>query len=172
MSLFLMRAYRTTTPVGFIYWQVEGTPDTEGSYSPVPAGELEDILVVAVYPKEGTDVTFTVIAAESVAAGNFVSITPAGLGQKADVTVAGKYPSVGICIVGSALGGFPITVQSVGPTSVLTGLTPGATYYLGTTGEAVLAVPEGALATQAVAQALTATAALVLVPSLIIETPV
>lgn len=43
---FLMRAYRITAPTGFIYWEVADTPDTSGTFAPVPAAELTDILVV------------------------------------------------------------------------------------------------------------------------------
>jgi len=49
---FLMRAYRTTSPQGFIYWNAMETPDLTATQAPVPSGELTDIIVAYTHNPE------------------------------------------------------------------------------------------------------------------------
>ncbi len=44
--LFTMRAFKTTIPTGFVYWDVEDEPDLTGDQSPYPPADLSDIVVV------------------------------------------------------------------------------------------------------------------------------
>lgn len=43
---FVMRAYHTASPVGYVYWTVEGAPDGTGVYAPYPVIDLTDIVVL------------------------------------------------------------------------------------------------------------------------------
>jgi hypothetical protein len=43
---FVMRAYHTVGPLGYVYWTVEGAPDSAGASAPYPAIELIDIVVI------------------------------------------------------------------------------------------------------------------------------
>lgn len=107
----------------------------------------------------GSVISFSLTAAEPIAAGKFVACNGAGNAVLADVTVPGRFPALGICtnVVGSS-----ITVQPVGPITILSGLTPGTTYYVSTFGTLDTAPPIGALMAQTALQAFSATAGLVL----------
>ena len=48
---FLMRAYHTFAPIGYVYWTVEDNPDTVGTLAPYPAVELTDIVTAYAYPQ-------------------------------------------------------------------------------------------------------------------------
>lgn len=48
---FLMRAYHTIAPIGYVYWTVENVPDTAGAQAPYPAIELVDIITAYEYPQ-------------------------------------------------------------------------------------------------------------------------
>jgi hypothetical protein len=50
--LFMMRAYRTTPPGGYIYWEVEDAPDITAAQAPIPAIELTDIVTSHAYPQQ------------------------------------------------------------------------------------------------------------------------
>ena len=43
---FVMRAYHTVGPVGYVYWTVSGAPDSAGAQAPYPAIDLIDIVVI------------------------------------------------------------------------------------------------------------------------------
>ena len=43
---FVMRAYHTSAPIGYVYWTVQTAPDGTGAQAPYPAIELIDIVVV------------------------------------------------------------------------------------------------------------------------------
>lgn len=51
---FLMRAYHTVGPLGYVYWEVEEVPDFTGTAAnvPYPAVDLTDIGVAYQYPQE------------------------------------------------------------------------------------------------------------------------
>lgn len=44
-STYIMRAYHTVSPLGFVYWEVTGTPDTSAAYAPYPSGQLTDTII-------------------------------------------------------------------------------------------------------------------------------
>jgi hypothetical protein len=44
-DLYVMRAYHTTVPIGFIYWEAFDDPDTAATFAPYPLIDLTDILV-------------------------------------------------------------------------------------------------------------------------------
>lgn len=46
---FVMRAYHTIAPIGYVYWTVDGAPDGTAAQAPYPAIELIDIVVVRSY---------------------------------------------------------------------------------------------------------------------------
>lgn len=48
---FLMRAYHTAAPIGYIYWTVENAPDITGALAPYPAIDLQDIVTAYAYPQ-------------------------------------------------------------------------------------------------------------------------
>lgn len=48
---FLMRAYHTVAPIGYVYWTVEQAPDTAGAQAPYPVIELTDIITAHEYPQ-------------------------------------------------------------------------------------------------------------------------
>ena len=48
---FLMRAYHTVGPIGYVYWEVTGTPDPAGTFAPYPAIDLLDIVTAYAYPQ-------------------------------------------------------------------------------------------------------------------------
>ena len=41
--VYLMRAYHTSSPIGYVYWEVD-TPDTTGAFAPYPANTLTNII--------------------------------------------------------------------------------------------------------------------------------
>lgn len=43
---YLMRAFHTVSPIGYVYWTVEVQPDEEGLLAPYPSDELTDIVVL------------------------------------------------------------------------------------------------------------------------------
>lgn len=113
----------------------------------------------------GASVTFNAPISGTVNPGDFVIINTSGQVEQADATVAGKYPAIGIC---TAAGGGNADVLTVGPASVLSGLTPGVIYFLGATGGLSTVPPPGAFVSQVVIQAYTATAGVLLLTSPII----
>lgn len=46
---YVMRAYHTIVPIGYVYWTVEGAPDGTGAQAPYPAVDLIDIVVIRSY---------------------------------------------------------------------------------------------------------------------------
>lgn len=51
-SKFIMRAFHTASPVGFIYWYVYESPDASATQAPYSSGSLNDIVVVqAIIPQ-------------------------------------------------------------------------------------------------------------------------
>lgn len=49
---FLMRAFHTSAPVGYVYWTVEDAPDTTGTAPNVPyPSNLIDIITAYAYPQ-------------------------------------------------------------------------------------------------------------------------
>jgi len=48
---FLMRAYHTIGPIGYVYWEVTGSPDPIGTFAPYPAVNLLDIVTAYAYPQ-------------------------------------------------------------------------------------------------------------------------
>lgn len=43
---FVMRAFHTVGPIGYVYWTVFGAPDGTGASAPYPAIDLIDIVVI------------------------------------------------------------------------------------------------------------------------------
>ena len=43
---FVMRAFHTVFPTGYVYWTVLNTPDATAAFAPYPAIELTDIVVL------------------------------------------------------------------------------------------------------------------------------
>ena len=111
-----------------------------------------------------TGSAFTLTAAEAVAAGQMVACTAGGLAQVADSTVAGRYPALGVCISGGAMGN-PIIVQCAGAATVFAALAAGTTYFLSTAGAVAASPPMGALVSHAAVQAYSATSGVLLVGS-------
>jgi hypothetical protein len=52
---FLMRAFHTTVPIGYVYWITNVEPDTTGAFAPYPALQLTDIITAFAYPPEALD---------------------------------------------------------------------------------------------------------------------
>jgi hypothetical protein len=46
---FVMRAFHTIFPTGFVYWTVPNVPDSAGAFGPYPAIDLADIVVIREY---------------------------------------------------------------------------------------------------------------------------
>jgi hypothetical protein len=49
-GVYLMRAYHTVGPIGYVYWESPNNPDPTATLAPYPLVSLTDILVTAVYP--------------------------------------------------------------------------------------------------------------------------
>lgn len=98
----------------------------------------------------GAVFSFNMTAAEAVSVGKCIAADASGNAILADVTVAGRYPAIGICV---AVVGPTVTVQPVGPAAVFVGLTPGLTYYVSTLGALDTAPPLGAFVAQTALQA-------------------
>lgn len=49
---FIMRAYHTVSPIGYVYWSVDGVPDGSGDEAPYPPGELNDIVIARAFIPE------------------------------------------------------------------------------------------------------------------------
>lgn len=83
----------------------------------------------------------TITAGEALAAGDFVYITGAGQAMKADAAAVGK-AAVGY-VLAAVANGQPATVFYDDSNTALTGLTPGARYFLSATqpGRAATVVP-------------------------------
>lgn len=43
---YVMRAYHTVGPIGYVYWTVSGAPDGAAASAPYPAIELIDVVVI------------------------------------------------------------------------------------------------------------------------------
>ena len=86
----------------------------------------------------GTSLTFTASGSGSVFVGNAVAVSSGNTVQRADATNAAKVPAVGIVTL---IAGSVITVQTSGLVTGLSGLTPGATYFVGTGGALVMTLP-------------------------------
>lgn len=43
---YLMRAFHTASPIGFVYWTVEVTPDEDATQAPYPSNELTDVVTL------------------------------------------------------------------------------------------------------------------------------
>lgn len=110
----------------------------------------------------GASSTFTLPTLVAISAGDFVAVDGSGNAVKADSTVAGCYPSLGVC---TSVGVGTVSVQPIGVATLFGGLTPATTYYLGTAGALVTAPPIGALVAQAVLQSYSATAGVLLTSS-------
>lgn len=41
---FLMRAFHTSSPIGYVYWIVEDQPDSGAVDAPYPSDQLTDVL--------------------------------------------------------------------------------------------------------------------------------
>jgi hypothetical protein len=113
--------------------EVEGTVTggTAAQGGKIPALDAsgkfdESLLPVGI----GADV-FATTAGESLTAGDFVYITPAGTASKASASPGGS-PAVGF-VKTSAASGAAVTVYFEGSNTNATGLTPGARVYLSDT---------------------------------------
>lgn len=106
--------------------------------------------------------TFTLPTVEMISAGNFVAVDGSGNAVIADSTAVGRYPAVGVC---TGVLGATVTIQPTGPATVFVGLTPGTTYYLDTSGGLAVVPPMGALVSQAVVQAYSASSGILLTSS-------
>lgn len=42
---YIMRAYHTVSPIGYVYWSVDDAPDSGGTQAPYPPNELTDIVI-------------------------------------------------------------------------------------------------------------------------------
>lgn len=86
----------------------------------------------------------TITAGEALAAGDFVYINGSGQVMKADGTASGK-AAVGY-VLGAVASGQPATVYFDDSNTALTGLTPGARYFLSATqpGRATTTIPTAA----------------------------
>ena len=92
--------------------------------------------------KAGVSDRFTLNAATTVAVGNVVIVNGAGTVDLADADLGDQFVA-GIAISGATLGN-PLTVQTSGLVSGLSGLTAGSRYYLDTTaGAMTTAIPTG-----------------------------
>ena len=49
---FLMRAYKTSVPTGYVYWDSPVEPDPTGALSPYNPGDLSDVVIQLVYEKD------------------------------------------------------------------------------------------------------------------------
>jgi hypothetical protein len=49
---FKMRAYKTSAPTGYVYWDAPNEPDSIGELAPYPSGDLADIVVEAIFEKD------------------------------------------------------------------------------------------------------------------------
>ncbi len=52
LIFFKMRAYKTSVPVGHVYWDVPVEPDPTGALAPYPSADLVDIVVEAIFEKD------------------------------------------------------------------------------------------------------------------------
>lgn len=44
---YIMRAYHTVAPIGYVYWRAEtDVPDTSATFAPYPLADLTNIMVV------------------------------------------------------------------------------------------------------------------------------
>lgn len=119
-------------------------------------------LTAAVSPSA---LTLPTAVGEVFSLGALVAINSSGEAVVADSTVDGRFPAVGAC---KLVGVSAITVATEGAESVFSGLTPGSTHYLGTNGAAVTTPPLNAKVSQAVVQAYTSAAAIILPPGMLI----
>lgn len=118
----------------------------------------------------GNIATFSLTAAEPLTVGNMVAVNASGLALKADCTVAGRFPALGVCTVAAGTGA-NATIQCIGPATVFLGMTPGTTYYLGTAGGISTAPPGGALVSHPAVLAYSATAGILLTSNLPVTLP-
>ena len=81
----------------------------------------------------------TLTAGEALAAGDFIYILAGGTVMKADSTAIGKQARG--YVLSAVANGAPATVYFDESNSVLTGLTPGSTYYLSNTAGGVTLTP-------------------------------
>jgi len=103
---------------------------------------------------------FTLTKAEVIAVGQAVRVNGAGNAILADSTVAGRYPALGICV--SSVGATAV-IQTSGPATAFSGLTIGATYFLGASGNLVTTPPVGARASQTAVRAYSATSGVIVI---------
>jgi hypothetical protein len=47
--VFVMRAFKTSSPTGHVYWSVINEPDANGDLSPFPTADLTDVVIAGIY---------------------------------------------------------------------------------------------------------------------------
>jgi hypothetical protein len=107
----------------------------------------------------GGAATFILPVGETIAVGELVAVNGSGNAILADSTVVGRFPAIGVC---TAVGVGVIDVLPVGAATVFSGLTPGTTYFVGTSGGLSATPPMGAIVSQPAVVAYSATSGVLL----------
>ena len=114
-----------------------------GTANAIPAGDATGRLDISWMPVGIGAETFTAVASEALSAGDFVNIYNASgtlTVRKADATTNGK-PAHGFVLAAVSSSG-TATIYSLSQTNTqVTGLTPGADYYLDTTPGQITTTP-------------------------------
>ena len=114
-----------------------------GTANAIPAGDATGRLDISWMPVGIGAETFTAVASEALSAGDFVNIYNASgtlTVRKADATTNGK-PAHGFVLAAVSSSG-TATIYSLSQTNTqVTGLTPGADYYLDTTPGQIITTP-------------------------------
>ncbi len=88
---YIMRAFKTSAPTGFVFWTVQDAPDLTGSQSPYSPGVLQNISVNSTYEAKTptTGIQFAALIENPAGSASFQPITADMIAAAFTVTVSG-----------------------------------------------------------------------------------
>lgn len=117
---YYMRAFKTSSPTGYVTWSVIGAPDTTGTFSGYSPGELSNIIINNQIETGGSGVTFNNIGIDSTDSPYTAVLSSASINV---LNVDSSSGSVTILLPLSPVTGVSVMIKDVMGTSEINNIT-------------------------------------------------